>query len=78
MYYLDKTNNTEFTKTKQRGTKFLKLRKMYLQRDFRDVREYWSSGPSVEIFMAPKLIIIYLTGDPTDFGKIKLKGENIL
>lgn len=28
-------------------------------------------------FMAKKLIIIHLTGDPVHFGEIKLKGENI-
>lgn len=35
-YYLDKTNNIHFKETKQRGSKLLKLRKVYLRRDFHD------------------------------------------
>lgn len=48
-YDLDKINNIYFTETKQRGSKFLKLKEMYLQRDFHDVCEYKHSVLSVEI-----------------------------
>lgn len=78
MYYLDKINNMHFKETKRRDSKFLKLRKTYLRRDFHDGCEYWSSVLFVQIlWQAKKLRVIHLTWDPTHSDKIKLKGEHI-